>query len=149
MSRFLAEDAIDLLREHTWPENVRELKAVIECAAALGESEVISRSELLHAGMFANALPSRLNDTRQGFLARRLLEVLDETSWNVGAAAEILGVHRATIYRRLERMGCQSKRGGVVPRNAGLFAFIEVRHNRHRRYSTVNCRSVATKRISA
>lgn len=116
--RVLAADAIELLKTHTWPGNVRELKAVVECAAALAEDRVISRADVLRAGMLGTNALRLPNAQRRHFVERTLLEVLDETGWNIEAAAEILGVHRATIYRRLERIGCEPRRGGVsAPRD--------------------------------
>jgi len=111
--RLLASDAIELLQTHTWPGNVRELKAVVECAAALADDALITRADVLRAGMFGLDARQSPDGQRRGFLERTLLEVLDETGWKVDAAAEILGVHRATIYRRLERIGCEPRRGGV------------------------------------
>lgn len=112
--RVLANEAIGLLQTHSWPGNVRELKAVVECAAALADDQVISRADVLRAGMLRADARSP-DGHRRDFVERRLLEVLAETAWNVEAAAEILGVHRATIYRRLERIGCEPRRGAVTP----------------------------------
>jgi two-component system NtrC family response regulator len=113
--RSLTADAIALLETHSWPGNVRELKAVVECAAALSEDPVISRDDVLRAGMLGVDGRRLPDGHRRSFVERTLLEVLDETGWKIEAAAEILGVHRATIYRRLERLGCDPRRGGVTP----------------------------------
>ncbi len=89
---------------HRWPGNVRELRSVLERAAALTVSRVIDREDTeraLHNGS-AHGEPAAM---RSEFTQRRILEVLDETGWNIVAAARVLGVHRATLYRRMRRLG--------------------------------------------
>lgn len=110
----LTDDAVDLLCQHRWPGNVRELKAVIECAAALADDTIITRAEVLRSGILDANGRRPVQGNRGDFLAKELLDVLHETSWNVEAAAAILGVHRATVYRRLERIGCEPRRGEGV-----------------------------------
>jgi len=89
--------------QHDWPGNVRELKAVVECAIALSDRESVSRADCLRASSLSCEKRQMVN-SRGDFAARRLLEVLEQTAWDVGAAAVMLGVHRATVYRRLSRM---------------------------------------------
>jgi two-component system NtrC family response regulator len=111
----IANDAVDLLARHHWRGNVRELKAAVECATALTDGELVTRTELVRSGALCANATNAVSSRRVDFAARRLLEVLNETEWDVDRAAAILGVHRATVYRRLERMGEQGKRGGVTP----------------------------------
>ena len=118
--RTIAGDAMDLLTSHDWPGNVRELKAAVECAAALAEGNTITRADLLRAGMFRANGKRPLHDKREGFAMRRLLEVLEETAWDIARTAAILGVHRATVYRRLERAGCEPRR--VVAEARGFYS---------------------------
>jgi transcriptional regulator of acetoin/glycerol metabolism len=89
---------------HRWPGNVRELRNVLERAAAFTVSRVIDRDDTQRALENGRARdePAAL---RSEFTQRRILEVLHETGWNISAAARVLGVHRATLYRRMRRMG--------------------------------------------
>jgi two-component system NtrC family response regulator len=128
--RAIAADAMDLLCSHTWPGNVRELKAAVECAGALAEGNTILRADLFRAGLFGESTRRPLHDRREGFATRRLLEVLDETAWDIAKTAAILGVHRATVYRRLGRAGCDPQGGLTEP--SGVYSFDAVTSDVHR-----------------
>jgi DNA-binding NtrC family response regulator len=104
------------LRSHCWPGNVRELRHVIEAAVALsgGAPEEADVVPLMNpnASIGASAM-------RQQHDSRDLLEKLEEYSWDIDEVASVLGVHRATIYRRLRRIGLEAPRGVVVERRSG------------------------------
>jgi len=99
----LSEGAIDALLQHDWPGNVRELRAVVQCAIALSECASVSRAECLRAASLSGDT-RQLVKRRADLVAQRLLEVLEQTGWDVDATAILLGVHRATVYRRLGRL---------------------------------------------
>jgi DNA-binding NtrC family response regulator len=101
----LAEDAIELLCARDWPGNVRELRQVLESAAALSTKELITRAELVRCGALRHASPATWLMKRDSFATRRLLQLLEDVEWNIDVAAARLGVHRATVYRRLARIG--------------------------------------------
>jgi two-component system response regulator GlrR len=101
----LASDAIELLRARDWPGNVRELRQVVECAIALSDKAVITGRELVRCGALQEQARPDWLVQRDAFAARRLVQLLDEVEWNIEVAAARLGVHRATVYRRLERIG--------------------------------------------
>ena len=111
----LSEDAVELLAELEWPGNVRELKAAIDCAVALTDGRVVTRADMLRS---ASGSPRRRNDSslhRRSFATRRLIDVLEQACWDVEAAARVLGVHRATIYRRLNRMDREKREAIRTP----------------------------------
>lgn len=95
--------ALRTLQQYGWPGNVRELRNVVERSIALAREKRVTRDDIC-ASLGSGLLPSSANDGR-AFARNRLQEVLEECDWNVGAAAERLGVHRATIYRRMRRLG--------------------------------------------
>lgn len=97
--------AIDVLMRQDWPGNVRQLKHVVELAAAFSDKDVIVR-DAIQAALAADVAPpiGRLRDSEQ---ARELLVVMEELHGDVALAAARLGVHRATIYRRLARLEVQ------------------------------------------
>lgn len=99
--------ALTVLTERQWPGNVRELRGVVECAVALadgGEVPLAVVSEVLHL-----RATSTRDDTVRSRGARDLesedvlYAVLRSHNGDVEAAAAELGVHRATMYRRLRR----------------------------------------------
>jgi DNA-binding NtrC family response regulator len=97
----IASAALRALQAHTWPGNVRELRHVIEASIALSNGVV--REEDVSA-----LIQPRTFDSAERRLAQHgkdLLEQLDRCAWDVDEVASELGVHRATVYRRLRRLG--------------------------------------------
>jgi DNA-binding NtrC family response regulator len=104
--------AINRLREHRWPGNVRELRHVIRRACVFEERDEIGVAAVQRA--IAGDPAGSPAAYSQGFPERRLRELLEECAWDTARAASELGVHRATVYRRMERMGI------VVPAGVSL-----------------------------
>ncbi len=103
--------AIVLLQETPWPGNVRELRQVVEAGVAFAHGELDVRAlELALAHRCGRTSVPRLV---VGHAERReLITVLERTSGDTERAAELLGVHRATVYRRMKRHGIGASRGG-------------------------------------
>ena len=96
-------DVARALGEYHWPGNVRELRHVVECAAAFSEGRLSAHAirSAIDGRRFAAARPPRA-----GALGRQVLcETLAQHEWNADQAAQTLGVHRATLYRRMKRLG--------------------------------------------
>jgi transcriptional regulator with PAS, ATPase and Fis domain len=141
----ISSEAMDILRGHDWPGNVRQLRNVIESAVVLADDWKIrpedlslrlgqrkagdtsniridapaiqpsSPKSLQFPGSFAN-LPPSFHPSDQGALGfkfdtlnvstweqRLIKEALQQTHGNIPAAAELLGIARATLYRKLEK----------------------------------------------
>jgi len=98
----LTHGAIAALQEHDWPGNVRELRHVIERAFAFSDRGHIDSRDVAHAlqrGQTSSSEPLTTQETRM------LLEALKLADYRVDVAAEILEVNRATVYRRMQRLG--------------------------------------------
>ena len=102
----ISPDAMALLVAYEWPGNVRELQHAIERAAALSPNPILLPEDLppalvgavRHAG--APVGPGlRLQEVVTGHLRR----VLKQAGWNKKLAAELLGIHRRTLYRLTKR----------------------------------------------
>jgi DNA-binding NtrC family response regulator len=113
----IAADALEFLCEREWPGNVRELRAVIECAVALTDGSTITQVTLSRSIHSRGDPPPAWMTRRDNFAARRLLQLLDEVEWNVDVAARRLGIHRATLYRRLRRIGAEPRRARHAARS--------------------------------
>jgi len=92
--RRLLKSTAELLSNCNWPGNVRELRHVIERAAILSESYYIKPE---HLGL-PQEKGERLRDLEEAEIER----VLKECNGNVSKAAKMLGVGRATLYRKLK-----------------------------------------------
>ena len=111
------------LRAHNWPGNVRELENALERAVILEEGPRISlgslTDELVCALDEAPAAAKPISSVEERAPAIRpfaeeesaiISRALIATGWNVQAAASLLGIGRATIYRKIERYGLKQDR---------------------------------------
>jgi two-component system response regulator HydG len=102
----ISDRAAGLLRAHGWVGNVRELRNVIERAVLLCEGDVL-RSVDLPEEWLAGATKSETAcagplATLQEAEARHISQVLTHTHGQIGEAAQILGVHRNTLARKIK-----------------------------------------------
>jgi len=105
----LSDRALELLRHHQWVGNVRELRNVIE-RAAIVVSDGTLRSEHLPDELRAEepGVPERTTGglpTLAEAEARHIARVLSHTGGQIGAAAEVLGIHRNTLTRKMKEYG--------------------------------------------
>jgi two-component system response regulator HydG len=96
------------MQEYPWPGNVRELEHFVERALLLyaGQPAIRFEPTTRRGRGEAGDLLSRAEDERWDLdrLEREyILRVLEEAGGNRTRAAEILGVHRRTLARRMER----------------------------------------------
>jgi two-component system response regulator HydG len=117
--KLLAPATMEVLGRHDWPGNVRELENAIESAFAVSQSEVIRVEDLPArvrpaapdppAGDVAEAGeaggPARLDDIVDRAERRAILAALERTGGNRSAAAEVLGIPRSRLYRRMASLG--------------------------------------------
>jgi DNA-binding NtrC family response regulator len=102
----ISDRATMLLRSHGWVGNVRELRNVIERAVLLCEGDVL-RSVDLPEEWLAGAPKNEVAchgplATLQDAEARHISQVLSHTHGQIGEAAQILGVHRNTLARKIK-----------------------------------------------
>jgi DNA-binding NtrC family response regulator len=103
--RTISAEAMAALVAYDWPGNVRELQHAIERAAALSSNRMLLPADLppVVAGSprAATAPGLSLQEVVKGHLWR----VLKQAKWNKKLAAELLGIHRRTLYRLTKRHG--------------------------------------------
>jgi two-component system response regulator HydG len=94
----VSDEAMNALLQYNWRGNVRELMNVIESACVLCTGKTIQTEHLppiLEPGAFTV-------DARSD---RDIQEALRLARGNKAKAARLLGIHRSTLYRRMERYG--------------------------------------------
>ncbi len=100
----LGPSAIARLRAHSWPGNVRELKNAINHAALACGGDTVEGGDLppeIAADQASAATGARAGgDERE-----RIVDALARAGGNRTLAAMMLGVSRATLYRRFEALG--------------------------------------------
>ncbi|MCD6384546.1 sigma-54-dependent Fis family transcriptional regulator [Candidatus Sumerlaeota bacterium] len=99
---------------YSWPGNVRELKNVIRRAVLLTNSEYIKPCHLpphiitspeSSGGLKSLEQRLSLNDITRRIERELIVKALAEAGGNKTKAAELLGIHRKALYRRLKSVG--------------------------------------------
>lgn len=106
--RFISRDALHALRCYHWPGNVRQLRNVIESAVLLADGDTLLTVHLpdeLHARAAGPAQePGSLLPLME--LERRHIQrVLHASGGRLNLAAELLGIHRNTLRRKIAEYG--------------------------------------------
>src|SRR5205085_9153262 len=96
--------AMDALQNYSWPGNIRELNHVIERAILMAEGESVRASDLglRQERDGARQLEEMSLEEVESFLIRKALA---RFNGNVNQAADILGLSRSALYRRLQKYG--------------------------------------------
>ena len=95
----LSAAAHRMLQEYSWPGNVRQLRNVLDSAVVLAAGSEVEPSDL----SLRDVGTDRLDTLRIDLWEERLIrEALARTDNNIIEATKLLGVSRATLYRKLE-----------------------------------------------
>jgi DNA-binding NtrC family response regulator/tetratricopeptide (TPR) repeat protein len=113
VSKTLTPDARAALLAYSWPGNIRELANVMERAALLTETPLVTMEALglpATPGLAGTAPEPRararpFRDAMGAVEREHLLEALDETDWNIARAAARLQIPRGTLRYRIEKLG--------------------------------------------
>jgi two-component system nitrogen regulation response regulator NtrX len=113
-SREITDEAIETLARYSWPGNVRELRNVIERLVIMNPTaHKIERKHLpplIHReGGRSAAGFSTLHQARAAYERDYILKKLDENHGNVTRAAEVLGLERSHLYRKMKTLGIAVK----------------------------------------
>lgn len=121
----IPEPVWDRLREYSWPGNIRELRNVLERSVLLAESDSLPirwlqlpREEASRAEAHGPEdgplirIPLDGSLTLDEMEARIIREALEQTGFNVTAAARALGATRQTLRYRIEKHGIEMKAQG-------------------------------------
>jgi len=103
----ISDEVIDVFMSYPWPGNVRELANVIERAVILCEDRVVERQHLPGRFKESDHYPHpELQDlvTLAEMEERYIFEVLAACRGNKTRAAEVLGINRASLWRKLKRL---------------------------------------------
>jgi two-component system response regulator HydG len=112
-----SDDALGVLRRHPWPGNVRELRNAVVRTAVMAAGESIRASDL-PAGVRRHASPEGdgPGTSLDGMERRMIMKVLEQTGGHHQHAADLLGISRRTLSRKLKlyRVEEQSPREAVA-----------------------------------
>ncbi len=113
----MSDEALDAIIEYSWPGNVRELRNCIE------RMVVLSRKGYLDLG----SVPANIRQNARDNLSKKtpaadtcnihenekylVAKALEETAGNISKAAEILGISRRTLHRKLKILDLKVEKG--------------------------------------
>jgi len=97
----LMDSGVQALKDYTWPGNVRQLQHLVE--------RLVILADRIDGETVANALTSmdsreRPVETLADAEEEQIRRVIAATGGNKSKAAQVLGIERKTLYRKLERM---------------------------------------------
>jgi DNA-binding NtrC family response regulator len=97
----LMDSGVKALQDYTWPGNVRQLQHVIERLTILADR---IDSDSVHDALTSMESREKPVETLADAEEDQIRRVLSATGGNKSKAAQILGIERKTLYRKLERM---------------------------------------------
>jgi two-component system nitrogen regulation response regulator NtrX len=110
----IGDEALQTLTQYHWPGNVRELKNVVERVLILNPRTL--RIERKHLPPLTHKAVSRsteefstLQQARDAYEREFILKKIDEARNNVSRAAELLGLERSHLYRKMKTLGINAR----------------------------------------
>jgi Nif-specific regulatory protein len=102
----VTRSAREKLLSYHWPGNVRQLRNVIDSAVVLAADPAIEASDL---GL-RDVGTGEYDSLRIDYWERKLIhEALKRAAGNIPEAAKLLGLGRATLYRKIEEYGIERR----------------------------------------
>ncbi len=98
----ISKKAIDKLQDYKWPGNIRELEHAIEKAVIMVESDIIKPDDFYFANQQTEieTIDSfNLDEVEQNTIQKALIKC----SGNISKTAEMLGITRKTLYKKIEK----------------------------------------------
>jgi two-component system nitrogen regulation response regulator NtrX len=113
--REITDEAIDTLMRYSWPGNVRELRNVIERIVIMNPTA--TRFDRKHLPPLVYRDGSRrsgsefmtLHQARAAYERDYILKKLDDNHGNISRTAEVLGLERSHLYRKMKTLGIAVK----------------------------------------
>jgi DNA-binding NtrC family response regulator len=97
----LMDSGVRAMQDYTWPGNVRQLQHLVERLTILADR---IDGETVHQALTAMESRERPVETLADAEEDQIRRVLAATGGNKSKAAQLLGIERKTLYRKLERM---------------------------------------------
>jgi transcriptional regulator with PAS, ATPase and Fis domain len=113
----IAPGALALLERYSWPGNIRELRNALEYAYVVGDGPVLTEGELpleiLDPSSFGEGAPMPVNappapapaDPTRPAEVLRIERALERVGGSRERAAQVLGMSRVTLWRRMKALG--------------------------------------------
>jgi DNA-binding NtrC family response regulator len=110
--RKIPDDVMKLLKMHDWKGNVRELENTLMQAIVLSKGDVLEKENiLLRQPGKSDSSEANVgsNITMEELEKMHMKSILEKTNWDIKTSCEILGISKATIYRKIENYNLKQK----------------------------------------
>ncbi len=105
--RKIGDNVMEMLRNHDWRGNVRELENVLTQAVVLSKSDVLEKETIiLRSNDTALKTPLDVGNWTLEEVEKFYIKVmLDKLDWNIARSCVALGISKPTIYRKIQVYG--------------------------------------------
>ena len=108
MIRCITQDAVNIMMDHAYPGNVRELENIMEHAISFANGPEILSSDLppylLKSPARSLDPVPRLNDALSALERKLIIAALNESGGNISRAAAALGIYRQQLQRKIREL---------------------------------------------
>lgn len=120
VNKKFTRNATEALTNYDWPGNVRELKNIVERLVIMTREAEVTEVDVRRALKF-QIKPSGLDlftvlDLREAkgeFEREFILRKLNDHEWNISRTAEMIGLERSNLYRKIRQYGLEDERLNV------------------------------------
>jgi two-component system nitrogen regulation response regulator NtrX len=100
-----------ILEKYAWPGNARELRNALERMAILTPGDRLDAESIpIEIRMARRAERSTVQQARETAERDQIVRALEESGWNVSAAARVLGMERTNLHKRIRALGVERGR---------------------------------------
>jgi len=117
--KHIADDALAALMGHTWPGNVRELKNIMERLVIISPSDIITVDDIPPLSKEAHRTRPDSPDDGDSFRGAKeefekdyIAKKLAENKWNVKKTAEVIGLERSNLHKKIKAYGLDNMKEG-------------------------------------
>jgi len=113
LQKQLSSSAADILRNHDWPGNVRQLKNVVQNLIVMSAEQTITMHDVeASLGNSDTTIVTPIQEPNESLLAarsdferRHIQKVLDKHEWNIRQTAMALQIERTHLYKLMKKLG--------------------------------------------
>jgi two-component system nitrogen regulation response regulator NtrX len=101
----VSPEALRKLRDYDWPGNIRELRNLMEKLLIMTPSDTIRAEDIVlrdYSGEKDYFCLDTLREAREAFEKDFLARKLEENGWNISRTAEVLGIERSNLHRKIK-----------------------------------------------
>ena len=118
--KHLEKNAIEELKTYDWPGNIRELKNFIERINIMTQEDSIT-AEIVSSFLgqknrkqndesLSDFTDMKLNNAKDEFERRFIVQKLEENDYNISRTAEILGIYPSNLHGKIKKLGIERKK---------------------------------------